>query len=100
MSKKSAAKSAKPAPPQDEPQVNAPAEESTFDETYREYVGKFWKGNTYIPGYGHVRGQATEEQITAFLNVAKEGEPLDNWLADTDVHKKWEKDHSRKNNAN
>jgi hypothetical protein len=73
-----------------------PTEEVT-DSGVHPLAGMYWKGNTFIPGYGHVRGKATTVQIVAFESVSVDD--VRDWLSKEDVHTAWEKAHQRKNLA-
>ena len=74
---------------EDEIEVTATetAVEPSDPKGYEEYVGRFWRGNTFIHSLGRtVSGKVTEETLKAFINAVPDSVDLDNWISETDVH--------------
>jgi len=64
-----------------------PADEEPEVRGYEAYIGRFWRGNTFIHSLGRtVSGKVTEETLEAFINAVPDSVDLDNWISETDVH--------------
>ena len=99
--------SKKAAKAQDEEIPDSPvAVEETAGEAlevrgYEAYIGRFWRGNTFLHSLGRtVNGKVTAEALEAFVNAVPPTVDLDDWISETDVHAEQNKREKVPTNAN
>jgi len=71
-----------------ETEEETPVEEYVKEEPKKassKIQKKYWRTYVYIPGIGTVCGEATKEQMDAFIVASKGAAKVEKFLSDTDV---------------